>query len=444
MSQPPPPSLHEQIRSAIQSFLQERLQDKLDGLKAGQDNERDKHLTAFQPENWLAVAANRVEQIQQATHVLKYTNPDAKVAKKHSKTHSVNLNAKGNPHVGEGFIGTHSLGDIMVLDVAGNAAALDVYKFLSITVDGQTLLQRCIDHDPALAAAFSDNPETSQNWMEAFANLAQPKGKPASHTLAKQIYWPLGQGQYHLLSPLFPTSLAHTVWARLYDDRFSDKAKAARQARRDHQPHPHGYCEYPNLAIQKFGGTKPQNISQLNTERHGENWLLPSLPPVWQSDPVRPPLGVESVFPRRFGRRRTVRELVDVLKKFLESVEGPQHNNIHIRNKRAELVRYILDELLQYAAEIQTLEGGWSQAEACKLNLPEQYWLDPKRAETDPDFATQWQRGDWQDAICHRFGQWLNAALRTDKLLMGLPESQEWQTVLDDELRMIRLELNHG
>lgn len=25
--------------------------------------------------------------------------------------------------------------------------------------------------------------------------------------------------------------------------------------------------EYPNLAVQKFGGTKPQNISQLNSER---------------------------------------------------------------------------------------------------------------------------------------------------------------------------------
>ncbi|MFM8333859.1 MAG: type I-F CRISPR-associated protein Csy1 [Candidatus Methylumidiphilus sp.] len=436
MSQPPPPNLTESITAVIHAFLQERLQAKLDKLKDGENDERQKLLDMFQPATWIADAARRVGQIQQVTHALKYTHPDARGS---------SLSSTGNPRADEASIGTHTLSNGLSADVVGNAAALDVHKFLSLQAKGQTLLHYCQTQAPALAAAFCDNPETAQSWMAAFANLASPKGKPASHSLAKQIYWPLGQqGQYHLLSPLFPTSLAHTVWTRLRDDRFSDAAKAARQAHRDQQHHPHGYREYANLLIQKFGGTKPQNISQLNSERYGENWLLPSLPPLWQAVPARPPFGVGSIFPRRFGAKRSVWALMQTLKKYLESVEGRQHKNIHIRNKRAELVRYILDELLQFAAELHALDGGWSADDACKLAEPERYWLDPKRRETDEDFAAGWQWGDWQGQISLRFSQWLNANLRTDKLLVGQPEALEWQSVLDAELRMIRWEHYNG
>src|SRR5690606_4276445 len=112
------------------------------------------------------------------------------------------------------------------------------------------------------------------------------------------------------------------------EDRFGEAAKAARKARREGRASPHGYREYPNLAIRKFGGTKPQNISQLNSERHGENWLLPSLPPSWQMPEVRPPWGMESVFEGSFGRQRQIRRLTKELKAFLERVS---HNNLSIR-----------------------------------------------------------------------------------------------------------------
>ena len=45
---------------------------------------------------------------------------------------------------------------------------------------------------------------------------------------------------------------------------------------------------YASLAVQELGGTKPQNISQLNSERRGDNYLLASLPPVWKTVAVQP------------------------------------------------------------------------------------------------------------------------------------------------------------
>ena len=421
------------IQEVIRLFLKDRLQPKLDKLKDGDEEARQKLLADHDPATWMADAARRVSQIQQVTHALKFSHPDARGS---------SLTAPGNGNAGALTVGSHTVADTLPPDVVGNAAALDVYKFLRLSVNGRTLLERAIAQDPALVAALSDDADLARQWLTALASLPQPNGPPATHKLAKQLYWPLDNGGYHLLAPLFPTSLVQVVWELIRQDRFSDEAKAAREARREQRPHPHGFREYPNLAIQNFGGTKPQNISQLNSERHGENWLLPSLPPIWRSDPIRPPFFTESVFVSRFGKRREVRALTEELRKFLLSVARPDLNNIDIRNRREELVSAICDELLQFTAELHELDGGWSQDPRCRLNAAEQCWLDPQRAATDPEFAERWRHGDWQEEISKRFAIWLNSVISDPKKTpMGQVEAAAWQTVLEDQLRVIRLEL---
>jgi CRISPR-associated protein Csy1 len=421
----------QQIRQTILSFLQDRFQSKAGELKPGQEEARQKLLEKYQPRTWIADAARRVWQIQQVSHALKFTHPEARGS---------SLSSTGNPNASPLEIGSHTLVENLPSDVVGNAAALDVYQFLRLEVDGQSLLKMAMAREPALAAALSDDAEEAEAWMAVFATLPEPNGPPSSHHLAKQLYWPLANGGYHLLAPLFSTVLVHSVWIGIRQDRFSEEAKAARQAHWGERPHPHGYREYPDLAIQKFGGTKPQNISQLNSERYGENWLLPSLPPVWQSDPVSPPLQMESVFSRRFGYRPKVRQLTRALRKFLQSV-AKADSNLRIRSKRAELVDAIRDELFQFAAEIHDLDAGWSAQPACRLSEAEKCWLDPARAILDEEFAAQYRRGDWPAEICLRFGNWLNAAITTERTAMGQPEAEAWQGILDAELHLIRLEL---
>lgn len=427
---PPDSVMH--IKAEINRFLQERLQPKLDKLKPEDDAQRQTLLQDYSPASWIPDAARRVGQIQQVTHALKYTHPDARGS---------SLSVGGNPTAGEAVVGTHTVADTLSPDVVGNAAALDVYKFLRLSVGEKTILDLATLDDPALASALSDDPDSAQAWMSAFATLTQAKGQPASNKLAKQVYWPIDDGRYHLLAPLFPTSLVHGVWRRIREDRFSDEAKAARQAKRDELAHPHGYREYPNVAIQNFGGTKPQNISQLNSERYGENFLLPSLPPSWKSAEVRAPLGVNSVFDRIFGNRPRVRELVRILREFLVSVERAG-SNIRIRDKRVELAALIRDEAFQYAAELrEALAPGWTQQPECLLNSDEQCWLDPDRARNDADFATLREWGDWPDEICRRFGNWLNARLTTANTPMGAVEAAHWSDVLEKEMRLMRMEV---
>ncbi|MBF7055095.1 type I-F CRISPR-associated protein Csy1, partial [Halomonas sp. KAO] len=130
-----------------------------------------------------------------------------------------------------------------------------------------------------------------------FASITEPKGAPSSHVMGKQLYWLVGDDPtddtaYHLLAPLYATALTHRFYAQVSPNTwfFGDHNKAARKALKDKAPFEGGYTSYPNLAVQKLGGTKPQNISQLNSERGGQNYLLASLPPNWDSREVYAPM----------------------------------------------------------------------------------------------------------------------------------------------------------
>lgn len=431
-----PPGESQRIKDEIARFLrEERLQPKLDKLKDGDEDGRQKLIFEHQPATWIANAASDVYGLQQVTHPIKFSHPQAKGA--------TSINSEGNKDAPEVGVGTHSLIDERVLDVAcADAKYLPIYKFLCLEVDGRSVIERAIAGDSNLSAAFSDDETQAAEWMAAFSTLPLPKGKISSHKLAKQIYWLIGDGTYHLLAPLLSSSLAHAVHKRISEDRFSDEAKAARDARRAGRFHPHGYRDYPNLVIQSFGGSKPQNISQLNSERRGENYLLASLPPVWESPAIQPPFKFETVFSRYFERRREVRRLTEALRDFLRRVADAR-SNIRIRETRADLVADLCGEVLHMGAELRThLPPGWTSGADCRLNLAEQCWLDPERSVNDADFASQRGRGDWKDEVCLRFGNWLNARLQTDKTHFGEPEALAWQVALGSELKLLREELD--
>lgn len=429
----PPPDPARRIRIEIERFLrEERLQPKLDKLKPDEHEARQALIEAHQPATWMADAARRVGQIQQVTHAIKFTHPSASGS---------SLSHGGNPAADRLEIGSHSLGAESAADVVGNAAALDVYKFLRLSVDGRSLLERAIARDPALLAALDEGEALAAEWAEAFAALPQPKGQTASHKLAKQLYWPLAEGGYHLLSPLLASPVSHALHTQISRDRFSNEAKAAREARRNGKPHPDGYRDYPDLAIQSFGGSKPQNISQLNSERRGENLLLAALPPLWESPTLRPPLKTDSVFQRYYPYRREVRRLSKVLEDYLRSV-AHRRSNMHMRYTRATLVAELVDEVLNMAAELRRgLEPGWTAQPDCQLRLAEQRWLDPQRGKTDEAFAARIHGDGWKDEVCKGFANWLNGALQTDKTAFGEVEAREWAKVLKPELKLLREEL---
>lgn len=416
-----------ELRQLMQAFIDERLAAKLEKLKPD-DPKYAELQEQYRFDNWVEDAARRVGQLQVVTHTLKAVHPDAK---------GTNLFVPPSTLPDKPWVGSHLLSNNYATDVVGNAAALDVYKFLKLEYQGQTVLALALEQKAELLHALNDDPATARGLLEAFASITQSKGYDRSSTRAKQVYWLVGDEptrneDFHLLSPLYPSSMAHRIFQRVQHDRFSEEAKSARQARRESKVSATGHADYPNFATQKLGGTKPQNISQLNSERGGNNYLLASLPPVWQARDNRPPLKVESVFPR-FMRQKQSHWLMKQMHAFLLS--GPPFN-VHTRKRVDSYVDALIEELILYSAHLHQLEPGWSSDPDCRLVEAEKLWLDPWRSERDEDFAARRTFGGWVEEVQGRFANQVNKAL--SDLPAGDAEHSEWSRRIDKKLNALR------
>jgi CRISPR-associated protein Csy1 len=422
----------EAFRLAIAAFIDERREAKLKGKEPDTDV-----VSKFDYGAWLADAARRVSQIQAVTHVLKATHPDARGSSLHVGPQQLSPHAE---------VGTHLLGEDFATDVVGNAAALDVFKFLKLQVDGQRILDWVQAQDEDLAQALHEDPDTAKAWLTAFGGLVRLGGQPASHEMAKQVYWLAGDdaaddSQFQLLQPLFSSSLAHAVHEDIQAARFGEANTALRKARREKQEAQGVNREYSGLVVRKLGGTKPQNISQLNSDRGGLNYLLPSLPPEWKSA-EGPRLAGRTSAIEVFGRQRAVRELIQELAAFLKT-DPPA--NMPTRLRREGIEQALGAQLPAFAEHVQnTRPLGWTRDAACELPECEKLWLDPGRAdpeergtdhlELDQAFERTYHWGDWPDEVASRFANWVNAQLRAAGIEgLGDAEYHHWgkQAIVD-------------
>ncbi|MCG7576973.1 MULTISPECIES: type I-F CRISPR-associated protein Csy1 [unclassified Halomonas] len=417
---------HQVLRKIINDFLEERLALKTEKL-APDDPKYQALVEQFHFDTWINDAARRVGQLQVVTHSLKPIHPDAKGSNLYAPPESLNNHS---------LVGSHTLSADFAGDVVGNAAALDVYKFLKLQFEGKSLLERVLENDAEMAKALSANPEQAQSWISAFAAITEPRGEHASHTRGKQLYWLVGEDaadlekdaeNFHLLAPLYATSLAHRVFQTINHDRFSEEAKEARKAKREGKYAGQPVHSYPNLAVQKMGGTKPQNISQLNSERGGNNYLLASMPPSWGKQQVSPPYNVDSVF-HRFEKLDNVKRDLGRLAWFLSSDPSP---NVHTRTRVDDIHGSLIDELMAFTSQFHELPAGWSTSEKCNLPIEEIYWLDPGRSEGDEQFRKERENLDWTAAVRRRFSNWLNEKL-SKKLSVGDVEFFYWQKKLKE------------
>ena len=426
-----------ELRALIADFLNKRLEDKLEEIKGSNDDagaKRARLRLQLIPATWLDDAARRVSQIQAVTHSLKQTHPDAKGTNLYCPPHTLHELA---------VVGSHCLGDNFAGDAVGNAAVLGVYKFLKLEYQGRSLLALALAHDADLAAALSDDPAQAQAWISAFAGLTEPRGRVTSHTLAKQLYWLTGDdshddASFHLLAPLYASSLAHRVYETVQDDRFSEEAKAAREAKKGDVFSVRPVREYPQLAEQKMGGSNKQNLGQLNLERGGKNYLFASLPPTWRSVDLKPLLGTDSMF-SRFSRRTEVRKMVKALLAFLKS---DPTRKLETRERRAEWENGLMDEFLQFRAELRSLPPGWSQTPDCRLANSEKHWLDTDGVEQALASEGLPLPTDTDERVSALFANWLNAQLR-DPLPMGDPEYLEWRNQMHEQIKAEEREGRH-
>lgn len=376
----------------------------------------------YEVRTWLTDAAARAGQISLVTHAVKYFHGDAKGS-------SVYSTVRNNETA---YLTTATLPS-PAADAVGNSAALDVAKLLQTEHEGDSLLASLKRGDFSALAALAENEMQAKQWISGFMQALSDKTL-STHQLAKQLYFPVSDaGEYHLLSPLYSSSLAHALFQRISHARYSEASVAARKARREGHGHPEAVQYFPDLAVQNMGGTKPQNISYLNSARGGKNHLLRCAPPQWQQS-LKPPVShktfLTAVSPK-------VTRVVSDLRRYLHTVYE-RDNTMEIRQQRAEYVDELIGMIFSYAAEIQSLTDlqGWSQREDCVLKAAHQLWLDPLRQHTDPDFKLRREGGEWISEIAEDFAHWLNTRLKQDeKLNVGAVEFREWSVLMRRRLR---------
>ena len=365
---------------AIQSFLDERkdawLKNKITSNSSGGEKaELEREASdKFALASWLPSAAKRAKQLQIVSHPGKFSHSGAKIS---------SVIAPADNRRADGFLRTGNV--VAELDVLGNAAAMDVYKFLNIKLaDKQTILSHLEQKTPTIEKQLTIPDLTFEEVEEGLLAIKESDDTSTkTDERIKQVYFPIKDDSYHLLSVLSPSNLMFKLKERINLMRFSDEAKMAREAKKNNKYHQNGYSEVFNLGVIGFGGANPQNISRLNSHNGGTSYLLLSVPPELESRTIQPPR--KNFFSNTLWAKAYQDDFQE-----LQILLGGDSKNVHVRNKRDWIVKNIIYQIVDRVWMVRRLDAGWSDSENYE-SLPhyQKVWLDQKYVDNRAE-VTVW------------------------------------------------------
>lgn len=420
------------VRSAMQHFMDAQYVKKAEPLEKKREkaNEAERQAIAqeladlrekYTVSNWLTDDGKRfAQQLKFGTHISKGIHPD-------SKGDNVNF-ARSGRELPEGLCGSQCVPEThYLLDANGNAAALPLAGFLASDVsEGVLLRDLLLANHPALSGAFADDPALSDQYQQLFTQVLRGESETAqTHERNKQLLWPNGdkaivEDDYTVVIPLHPSALSHYVYRQISEQRWSEAAKAAgklyfemrqetpdkarkklAEYREEHGKLPVS-VRFSDLARMTLGGTKPQNISQLNSQQGGRQMLLPSLPPQYQAPEAHLRTGDRSFF-----NTRLIYQCAEPRERLAAVVES-WRNIAPFRRQRERALDGFLHIIWQIAQDYRNQPAGWSEAFS-HLPEAERFWLDPQH----PRFVeTESVPGNWGNAIAQSFSHWLQNWLK--------------------------------
>ena len=406
--------MQQQAIDAVFAFLQSRKDKKhqSEAKKNAQISESklEQINAELLPQNWFRFIADNAHQVSLGvTHVAKLT---------HSSSKASNLKDVVPQTDFIYLVSTQTSGNVDVDGAYTNAIWSPIGDFLSLAVEHATLGELFVQH-PEWFASFVQNPAELQTWHDKISNAYIPK-ELSSHVLAKQVYFPVGEG-YHLLCPMTSSALVQLLYDRIHFSRSKDNS--IKLAFDKQQFHSETYTKYPNVAVLNITKSNHQNASKLNSKRSGRQYLLCAEPPQWKISERLP----KNNFFKDCAYSFCAVEIIK-LKKLWQVIVNKKlslnHHNRQLLQRRAcKIAEQVLLLATGYARE---QAAGW--LEDSQLSLSQQYWLDPYR--DDVSFQDNRKSNDWESSIVIDFSLWLNDLLR----LRGDNTAKLWRDAMAPEL----------
>lgn len=413
------------MTESIHTFLNERkelwLKDRV--KKAENDVERaelqQQADDRFSLKEWLPDAAKRVSQLSMVSHPSKFSHSSA-------KTSSVIAQVKSAQ---DGYLRSGNVH--YPLDVFGNAAAMDVYKFLSLNLAEDYTVLTGFEHDHEdLKSLIEKSSLNFTSLKQAFLVIKNDDTSSKTDHLVKQVYFPIADTEYHLLSILTPSGLIARLKLAIDQLRFSEATKEAKEKRKKNEHDAIGYADIFDLTVTAYGGTQPQNVSVLNSQNAGRAYLLSSCPPILEKRTVRLP---SIDFFAQCLYRKNYQDSFLQLHKFMQL----DLNNIDIRTAIRNLIQFVIDQVLLKGFKIRDYyPEGWSQQEYyASLPKLQRVWLDSMYIEQRENDS------EWRNELSEDIARWILRSYEkviSESEMLGTAEINDVKQRVEESLRQAK------
>lgn len=351
-------ALKNELASAIDAFIEKRLNDKLK-----KEKDLDKHallIRSHERSVWLARAATCASQVKIVTHIIKGM---------HSSASGTSLFVNPSLLSSSDYLSSAALPENYELDASGNAGGQAVVNFVLQKVQEKTFLSHILEESDEFRDALSTNASLATSWMHSFQQLVQVSTLK-SHPYAKQIYFRVKENallddHYELLLPLHASALNFHI-----RECIRDALDSSEEAKNSGQVSDIPIIDYPNLAQLILGGSNPQNAGVLSNKCKGQNFLLPSLPPkIKKSEGLR----IRNSLYTTLWSQPHIRHARMQWFKFFKYFSSTSRNNSVLRDQRDECFNEYLDAFLQlsiYLRQQPTEVFNWEN----RLHLD---WVNP-------------------------------------------------------------------
>lgn len=422
----PDPAIMEFFETRKENWLKNELK------KVDDENQRQQIILQaddkFNPNHWIPDAARRAGQIKISTHPCTFSHPSARKNSNGYVTPIISLKESKN----DGYVRTGNTN--AEKDALGNAASLDVYKFLSlIMIDGRSLIEHIQAETNIAKELLTIQTDTYENLRDGFmAMVNNEESQIITSSKIKQVYFPIEPNKYHLLSILSNSGLIFELRNRIDLLRFSDKQKRLREVKRNNEFSEESFKEiYDTLTI-GYGGTKPQNISVLNNQYGGKAKMLLCVPPVLTRREIRFPRNNffrDSI--RYYHIREPLERLHGIFKTGLDSVI-PRKN---IESGRDNRIEEILDTIILRMAVLRSISYEQYYEKSSKLPEHQKIWLldsnKNKRDESD----------EWLNTLCNEISRWIGEAYKRqikNPVILGTAETSYIEEIIKKNKEALR------